>query len=58
MIGRIRANITLPSVVGKVLCKVLNNRCLDKEGALHEGQASFRVNRNCMDNVYTLNEIV
>ena len=31
---------------------------LDKEGALHEGQAGFRINRSCMDNVYTLNEIV
>ena len=49
------------SVVGKVFCKILNNRlvqCLDKEGALHEGQAGFRINRSCMDNVYTLNEIV
>ena len=53
--------MTLLSVVGKVLCKILNNRlvqCLDKEGALHEGQAGFRVSRSCMDNVYTLNEIV
>ena len=53
--------ITLLSVVGKVFCKILNNRlvqCLDKEGALHEGQAGFRLNRSCMDNVYTLNEIV
>ena len=52
--------ITLLSVVGKVFCKILNNRlvqCLDKEGALHEGQAGFRINRSCMDNVYTLNEI-
>ena len=48
------------SVVGKVFCKILNNRlvqCLYKE-ALHEGQAGFRINRSCMDNVYTLNEIV
>ena len=53
--------ITLLSVVGKVFCKILNNRlvqCLDKEGALHEGQVGFRINRSCMDNVYTLNEIV
>ena len=53
--------ITLLSVVGKVFCKVLNNRlvqCLDKEGVLHEGQAGFRVIRSCMDNVYSLNEIV
>ena len=38
--------ITLLSVVGKVFCKILNNRlvqCLDKEGALHEGQAAFRL---------------
>ena len=32
-------------------------QCLDK-GALHEGQAGFRLNRGCMENVYTLNEIV
>ena len=53
--------ITLLSVVGKVFCKILNNRlvqCLDNKGALHEGQAGFRINRSCMDNVYTLNEIV
>ena len=55
--------ITLLSVVGKVFCKILNNRlvqCLDKKRALHEGQAGFRLNRGCMDNVYTyaLNEIV
>ena len=25
---------------------------------MHEGQAGFRINRSCMDNVYTLNEIV
>ena len=45
--------ITLLSVLGKVFCKILNNRlvqCLDKEGALHEGEAGFRINRSCMDN--------
>ena len=53
--------ITLSSVVGKVFCKILNNRLvqvLDKERILHEGQAGFRVNRSCTDNVYTLNELV
>ena len=53
--------ITLLSVVGKVFCKVLNNRlvqCLDKGGVLREGQAGFRVIGSCMDDVYSLNEIV
>ena len=27
---------------------------LDRGGILHEGQAGFRVNRSCMDNVFTL----
>ena len=43
--------ITLLSVVGKVFCKILNNRlvqCLEK-GVLYEGQAGFRINRSCMD---------
>ena len=54
--------ITLLSVVGKVFCKILNNRlvqCLDKEGVLHEGQAGFRINTICFDNItYTLNELI
>ena len=33
-------------------------QCLDKEGLLHEEQAGFRVNRNCVDNIFTLNELV
>ena len=43
--------ITLLSVVGKVFCKVVNNRLvqyLDCGGKLHEGQAGFRVGRSCM----------
>ena len=47
--------ITLLSVVGKVFCKILLVQCLDKGGALHGGLTGFR---SCMDNVYTLNEIV
>ena len=53
--------ITLLSVVGKLFCKILNNtlvECLDKEGLLHEGQADFRVNRSCVDNIFKLNELV
>ena len=48
--------ITLLSVVGKVLIHILI-QCLDK-GILHEEQAGFRLNRDYMDNVCTLNEIV
>ena len=38
--------ITLCIVVGKVFCNSLNNRlvqCLEKGGALHEGQVSFKI---------------
>ena len=31
---------------------------LESEKALHEGQAGFRAKRSCVDNVYTLNEII
>ena len=58
--GNYRA-ITLLSVVGKVFCKILNDRLvqhLDEGQALHEGQAGFRKKRSCIDNVCTLNEIV
>ncbi len=44
----------LQSVVGKVFCKIKLEQ-LDKGGVLHEGQAGFR---RCIDNVYTLNELV
>ena len=53
--------ITLLNVVGKLFCKILNNRLvsrLEAERALHEGQAGFREKRSCVDNIFTLNEIV
>ena len=31
---------------------------LESEGSIHEGQAGFRSGRSCIDNVFTLNEIV
>jgi len=31
---------------------------LDYGGKLHVGQAGFNVGRNCIDNVYVLNEVV
>ena len=51
--------ITLLSVVGKMFCKVLNNRLVqhfDKGGVLHEGQAGFRLKRSCVDNIYIYTE--
>ena len=47
-------DITLLSVVGKVLCKILNRLVehLEKSKMLHEGQAGFRLNKSCVDNIY------
>ena len=52
--------ITLLSVVGKVSCKVLNTRLVQHfdKGGMHEGQTGFRLKRSCVDNIYTLNELV
>ena len=53
--------ITILNVVEKLFCKILNNRLvsrLEAERALHEGQAGFREKRSCVDNIFTLNEIV
>ena len=53
--------ITLLSAVGKMFCKLVNNRLVqhfDKGGVLHENQASFRLKRSYVHNIYTLNELV
>ena len=53
--------ITLLSVVGKVFCKILNDRLvqyLDKSSKIHEGQAGFRAGRCCIDNIFTHNELI
>ena len=58
---RVLQGITLLNVVGKLFCKILNNRLvsrLEADRALHEGQAGFREKRSCVDNIFTLNEIV
>ena len=49
------------SVVGKVFCKILNDRLvqyLDKSSKILEGQAGFRAGRCCIDNIFTLNELI
>ena len=46
-------NITLLNVVGKLFCKILNNRSVSRlksERALHEVQVGFRGKRSCVDN--------
>ena len=53
--------ITLLSVVGKLFCKILNDRLvqyLDKSSKIHEGQAGFRAGRCCINNIFTLNELI
>ena len=53
--------ITLLNVVGKMFCKILNDRLvvrLESERALHEGQAGFREKRSCVDNIFSLTEII
>ena len=35
-------SITLLSVVGRVFCKIVNDRHLESGGVLHEGQAAKR----------------
>ena len=52
--------ITLLNVVGKMFCKILNDRLvvrLESERALHEGQAGFREKRSCVDNIFSLTDI-
>ena len=49
------------SVVGKMFCKILNDYLvvrLESERALHEGQAGFREKRSCVDNIFSLTEII
>ena len=52
--------ITLLSTVGKLFCKILNDRVgtmLEKKEKISEGQAGFRPNRSCVDHVCTLGKI-
>ena len=49
------------SVVGKVFCKILNDHLvqhLDKSGKIHDGQADFHVSRCCINNSFTLSELI
>ena len=48
--------ITLLNVVGKLFSKI--NCLVIREKALHEGQAGFREKRSCINNIFTLNEVI
>ncbi|CAB1099598.1 unnamed protein product [Ectocarpus sp. CCAP 1310/34] len=53
--------ITLLTTVGKVFCKLLNDRIvgvLEKEHSISEGQAGFRKKRGCVDHVFTVGRII
>ncbi|CAB1107046.1 unnamed protein product [Ectocarpus sp. CCAP 1310/34] len=53
--------ITLLNTVGKVFCKLLNDRIvgvLEKEHSISEGQAGFRKKRGCVDHVFTVGRII
>ena len=53
--------ITLLNTVGKVFCKLLNDRIvgvLEKEHSISEGQAGFRKKRGCVDHAFTVGRII
>ena len=53
--------ITLLNVVGKLYSRVINNRLLkhlELNHMLHEGQGGFRLGRSCIDNIFSLNELI
>ena len=53
--------ITLLNVVGKLYSRILNNRLLrflEANNKLHEGQGGFRRGRSCIDNIFSLNELI
>ena len=53
--------ITLLSVIGKLYSRVINNRLLkylELNNKLHEGQGGFRIGRSCIDNIFSLNELI
>ena len=53
--------ITLLNVVGKLYSRVINNRLLKHLGLnhlLHEGQGGFRMGRSCINNIFSLSELI
>ena len=51
--------ITIMGALGKLYTRVLNKRLLRHlEPILHQAQCGFRPNRNCMDHVFSTNQII
>ena len=49
------------NVVGKWYRRVINNRLLkhlELNHLLHEGQGGFRMGMSCIDNIFSLNELI
>ena len=48
--------------IGKAFCKSPNDRLVQylyrQKWLIHEGQAGFRTGRCCIDNIFTLNELI
>ena len=48
-------------MVDKLYRRVINNRLLKQlelNNMLHEGQGGFRLGRSCIDNIFSLNELI
>ncbi len=53
--------VTLLNVVGKLYSRIVNIRLFkysEPENKLHEGKGGFRWGRSCVDNIFSLNELV
>ena len=53
--------MTLLYTVGKIFCKILNDRIgmmMEKEDKISEEQAGFSPSRSCVNHVYTLGKII
>ena len=53
--------ITLLNLVGKLYSRIINNRLLkylELNNKLHEGQGGFRIGRSCIDNIFSLSELI
>ena len=49
------------NVVGKLYSRVINNRLLkhlELNHLLHEGQGGFRMGKSCIDNIFSLSELI